>query len=51
MLYNGLPVAVESDVPDELFSTNAVEYCFQRFPDMYPIHRWLVHLMEEGNLP
>ena len=50
MLYNGLTVAVESDVPDELLSTDAVEYCFQRFEDMYPIYRWLVHLMEEGNL-
>ena len=51
LLYNGLTVAVESYVPEELFSTEAIEYCFKRFEDMGPIHRWLVNLMGEEKLP
>jgi hypothetical protein len=44
-LFNGLSAAVESDIPEELYTPDAVDYCFERFGDMYPIQEWLVGMM------
>ncbi|HDY87082.1 MAG TPA: DUF2461 domain-containing protein [bacterium] len=44
LLHNGLYTGVESDIPDELFSRNLLDYCFVRFNDMLPIHKWLLKL-------
>jgi len=41
LLYNGLWASIESDVPEELFTEECIDYCFERFQDMAPIHGWL----------
>ena len=48
LLYNGLYASIESDIPEELYTEAILDYCFDRFKDMYPIHQWLVAMM--GNV-
>lgn len=43
--YNGLHAVIENGIPDELYSEALLDYCFERFYDMYPIHRWLVTVL------
>lgn len=42
LLHNGLYAGVETEIPDELFSHDLLDYCFVRFKDMSPIHNWLM---------
>lgn len=44
LLYNGLTAGVELSIPDELYTPGVIEYCFNRFKDMLPLHRWLVEM-------
>ncbi len=44
LLYNGLHVGYETAIPQVLYSPDLVEYCFQAYQDMYPIHRWLLEM-------
>ncbi len=46
LLNNGLYASVESDIPEELYIEDILDYCFERFKDMYPIHQWLLAMME-----
>lgn len=46
LLYNGLHAGRESDIPEEIFTPRLVEYCFEKFSPMAPLHRWLVALAE-----
>ncbi len=41
LLYNGLTVGVEEDIPDDLYSGEIINYCYDRFKDMAPLHKWL----------
>lgn len=42
LMYNGLHAMIESEIPDELYTEALLDYCFERFQDMYPLHRWLL---------
>lgn len=44
--YNGLYAMTATPVPDELFSSDIIEYCFSRFNTMAPIHEWLVKMTD-----
>lgn len=44
LLYNGLHVMNETKIPDELYSGALVDYCFNWYKDMAPLHRWLVKM-------
>ena len=46
LVHNGLSASIEGDVPEELFTEQCLDYCFERFEDMAPIHRWLRTIME-----
>ena len=46
LLHNGLYAGEETPIPDELFSGELVDYCFERFILMAPLHRWLVNLTD-----
>jgi len=46
LLYNGLYVMTESDIPEELYSAKLLDYCLKRFKDLRPIHQWLVTMIE-----
>ena len=41
LLYNGLTVHKHFDIPDELFSLSILDFCFDHFKKMVPIHQWL----------
>ncbi len=47
LLHNGLTVGVTGKIPDELYSDRIIEYCFERYRKMAPIHNWLVAMTEK----
>jgi uncharacterized protein (TIGR02453 family) len=44
LLYGGLTAFVETPIPDELYSPDIIEYVFERFEHMAPIHAWLLQM-------
>ncbi|UCH77742.1 MAG: DUF2461 domain-containing protein [Candidatus Coatesbacteria bacterium] len=44
LLYNGLYVGAEDEIPVELYSPAILDYCLSRYREMLPIHEWLVAL-------
>jgi uncharacterized protein (TIGR02453 family) len=46
LLYNSLHAGWETDIPEELFTPRLVEYCYEKFALLAPLHRWLVALIE-----
>ncbi len=42
--HRGLYAGTEDKIPDEFFSARIVDYCFDRFETIVPLHRWLVKL-------
>ncbi len=45
--YNGLHVGSQIAIPDDFYSGAFIEYCFERFRDMAPIHHWLVSILNQ----
>ena len=44
--YNGLYIGQETQIPKELFSADLLDYCFERYLDMSPLHSWLLNVTE-----
>jgi len=42
--HNGLYAGSETKIPDELFSVRLLDYCFERFEKLLPLHKWLMKL-------
>ena len=42
--HKGLYAGHETKIPEEFFSARLVEYCFERFEPILPLHRWLMKL-------
>jgi uncharacterized protein (TIGR02453 family) len=42
LLYNGLHGGVESSIPEEFYSKKLVNYCWQKFQPLLPLHSWLL---------
>ncbi|MBP1768969.1 MAG: hypothetical protein H6P98_3084 [Candidatus Aminicenantes bacterium] len=42
--HNGLYAGVEAGIPEEFFSSRLVDYAFDRFEPLLPLHRWLMKL-------
>lgn len=42
--HKGLYAGFETKVPDEFYSAAFVDYCFERFAPLAPLHRWLMKL-------
>jgi uncharacterized protein (TIGR02453 family) len=40
--HDGLYGGYESAIPEEFFSARLVEYCFERYEPLVPLHRWLM---------
>ena len=45
LLHNGLYAYTESALPDEIYSSGFVDYCFGIFRDLSPLHEWLVKIV------
>jgi uncharacterized protein (TIGR02453 family) len=41
LLYNGIHAYCESSIPEEIYSSQFVEYCYKIFKDFSPLHTWL----------
>ena len=41
----GLGATIEFPIPEEFFAPEFIEYCFERYRDMLPIHKWLLDMM------
>ena len=48
--YSGLTFAAEELVPDELFSSELVDYCLEVYRDMVPMVTWLQSMKEKAGL-
>ena len=46
LLYNGLTVGVETEIPEAFYSRELVDYCLERYQDMFPIVEWLLEMTE-----
>ena len=46
LLHNGLHLGKETKIPKEFYSRKLLDYCFTRYKDMAPVHKWLVGLTE-----
>ena len=46
LLYNGLTAGYEEPIPDEFYSSALLDYCYQKYFDMFPIEHWLIELTE-----
>jgi len=44
LLHNGLYAWTENEIPPEFYSKEILEYCFNRFKKMSPLHKWLVDM-------
>lgn len=42
--HDGLYAGWEARIPGELFSARLVDYCFERYRPIVPLHRWLMKL-------
>ncbi len=42
--HKGLYASFETKVPEEFFTAAFVDYCFERFAPLKPLHRWLMKL-------
>ena len=42
--HKGLYAGIEKKIPDEFFSARLVDYCYDRFEPLAPLHRWLMKL-------
>ncbi|MCI0526855.1 MAG: DUF2461 domain-containing protein, partial [Nitrospira sp.] len=46
LLHNGLFVSYEGSHPDELYKPDFIDYCFDKFREMSPVHHWLREMTE-----
>ena len=46
LLHTGLWAGIETPLPEELHSRMLLNYCYERFSDTAPLHRWLTDLVE-----
>jgi len=42
LLHNGLYAGFETAIPEEFFSARLIDYCFDKYAPLLPLHRWLV---------
>jgi uncharacterized protein (TIGR02453 family) len=42
LLHNGLYSMIETNLPKEFYSNKLIDYCFEGFRRMYPLHKWLL---------
>ncbi len=46
LLHNGLYAYCETPLPEEIYSSGFVDYCFEILRDMSPLHKWLSDLIK-----
>lgn len=51
LLFNGLYAGFESKIPQSFHSKKLVDFCFDKFNHMAPLHHWLVSFLSGGLHP
>jgi len=46
--FNGLYAGIQTKIPRELHTPRIIDYCYERYRAMAPLHRWLLALTERG---
>ncbi len=46
LLYNGLTTHSEMPISEELYLTEILNFCFEKFKDTVPLHEWLVEITD-----
>lgn len=46
LLHNGLTAGISQPIPQEMFSDALIDYCFERYRKLLPVHQWLRELTE-----
>lgn len=46
LLYNGLHLGFETEIPEIFYTADLVDYCYEVYKEMFPIHKWLVEMTE-----
>ena len=46
LLYKGLTAGKEEPIPDEFYSAALIDYCYDKYVDMYSIEHWLFEMTE-----
>ncbi len=49
LLNNGLYAFIETRIPKELYSDAILDFCFEKFRDMSPIHKWLAAMTQRAS--
>jgi uncharacterized protein (TIGR02453 family) len=44
LLHNGLYVGLETDIPGEFYSRRLLDYCWEKYQPLVPLHQWLVSM-------
>jgi uncharacterized protein (TIGR02453 family) len=44
LLHNGLYAGIETEIPDELYSSELLDYCMQIYRPLIPLHKWLISI-------
>jgi uncharacterized protein (TIGR02453 family) len=42
--HDGLYTGIETRIPEEFYSARLIDYCYERFEPLVPLHRWLMKL-------
>ena len=48
LLHTGLYAYEEVELPPGLHTPDIVEFCFKRYKDFYPLHRWILDVSERA---
>lgn len=46
LLHNGFHAGIQSEIPEEFYSKKLVNYCWQKFQPLLPLHTWLVAMTQ-----
>jgi uncharacterized protein (TIGR02453 family) len=48
LLYNGFHAGSTLPIPKELYSSELLDFCMDRYRKLAPLHRWLLDLLDRG---
>jgi uncharacterized protein (TIGR02453 family) len=48
LLHNGFHAGIQSEIPEEFYSKKIVNYCWQKFQPLLPLHTWLVAMTQRS---
>lgn len=50
LLYNGIHSGYETSIPDAFNSVDLLDYCYEVYQELYPIHKWLLDMTVRASM-